>query len=468
MQKNAKTPRSHRRAKWIGGIAGLLAVILAAGLLLWPGQGALTGTAQALATVEKPKTVPYPQDSDYFKTDGSFDDEGYLAAYNAWLASRPALMDEAQRQALADFITKSVPVLLRSDADSNAVYSPLNVYLALAMLAETTDGDSQQQLLDLLGAAELASLRTEAEALWRANYIDDGHSSSLLANSLWLNEDVSFNQSVLDSLAKNYYAESFQGTMGAEKTNKLLRDWINRQTNDLLKGQTDGLELSRDTVLALVSTLYFKAAWTDEFNKTLTAPDTFTNAEGKAETCDFLHESDQNILYRGSQFTAVEKSLQNGGGMWLIRPNEGVTTDALLGDAELTQFLLANGAWEDADYAQINLSLPKFDVTGEADLRGGLQQLGVTDVFAPGAADFSPLCGAASDGRYVSKLQHDARVLIDEEGCTAAAFTIASVEATCAEEDLEEIDFTLDRPFLFAITNADGLPLFTGIVNTTA
>ena len=64
MQKNAKTPRSHRRAKWIGGIAGLLAVILAAGLLLWPGQGALTGTAQALATVEKPKTVPYPQDSD--------------------------------------------------------------------------------------------------------------------------------------------------------------------------------------------------------------------------------------------------------------------------------------------------------------------------------------------------------------------------------------------------------------------
>lgn len=202
MQKNAKTPRSHRRAKWIGGIAGLLAVILAAGLLLWPGQGALTGTAQALATVEKPKTVPYPQDSDYFKTDGSFDDEGYLAAYNAWLASRPAPMDEAQRQALADFITKSVPVLLRSDADSNAVYSPLNVYLALAMLAETTDGDSQQQLLDLLGAAELASLRTEAEALWRANYIDDGQSSSLLANSLWLNEDVSFNQSVLDSLAK--------------------------------------------------------------------------------------------------------------------------------------------------------------------------------------------------------------------------------------------------------------------------
>ena len=92
---------------------------------------------------------------------------------------------------------------------------------------------------------------------------------------------------MLDSLAKNYYAEESQGLTGAEKTNKLLRDWINRQTNDLLKGQTDGLELSRDTVLALVSTLYFKAAWTDEFNKTLTAPDTFTNAEGQGRNLRF-------------------------------------------------------------------------------------------------------------------------------------------------------------------------------------
>ena len=28
----------------------------------------------------------------------------------------------------------------------------------------------------------------------------------------------------------------------------------------------------------------------------------------------------------------------------------------------------------------------------------------------------------------------------------------------------EEIDFTLDRPFLFAITSDDGLPLFVGTV----
>ena len=29
----------------------------------------------------------------------------------------------------------------------------------------------------------------------------------------------------------------------------------------------------------------------------------------------------------------------------------------------------------------------------------------------------------------------------------------------------EEIDFILDKPFLFAITGYDGLPLFVGVVN---
>ena len=37
----------------------------------------------------------------------------------------------------------------------NAAYSPVNVYMALAMLAELTDGASRQQILDLLGSDSL-------------------------------------------------------------------------------------------------------------------------------------------------------------------------------------------------------------------------------------------------------------------------------------------------------------------------
>lgn len=47
----------------------------------------------------------------------------------------------------------------------------------------------------------------------------------------------------------------------------------------------------------------------------------------------------------------------------------------------------------------------------------------------------------------------------------AAAYTVFSLSATSAGEMPEELDFVLDRPFLFAITSDDGLPLFVGVVN---
>lgn len=57
------------------------------------------------------------------------------------------------------------------------------------------------------------------------------------------------------------------------------------------------------------------------------------------------------------------------------------------------------------------------------------------------------------------------RVTTDEEGVEAAAYTVFSLSATSAGEMPEELDFVLDRPFLFAITGQDGLPLFVGAVN---
>ena len=54
---------------------------------------------------------------------------------------------------------------------------------------------------------------------------------------------------------------------------------------------------------------------------------------------------------------------------------------------------------------------------------------------------------------------------IDEDGCEAAAYTVLDVEATAMLGPEEEIDFTLDKPFVFAITGIDGLPLFIGLVN---
>lgn len=149
--------------------------------------------------------------------------------------------------------------------------------------------------------------------------------------------------------------------------------------------------------------------------------------------------------------------------MLFLLPDEGVTPEALLSDSEAMNFLLSGGGdWEKSKYLIVNKSIPKFDVSSDLDLIEGLQALGITDVFDPETSDFTPMT-TDTDGIFVSKAEHAARVKIDEEGVEAAAYTVMAMSGSGMPPE-EEIDFTLDRPFLFVITGR-GMPLFAGIVN---
>ena len=91
----------------------------------------------------------------------------------------------------------------------------------------------------------------------------------------------------------------------------------------------------------------------------------------------------------------------------------------------------------------------------------------MTDVFDAGKADFSPLTDDKADAIFLSQAKHSARVTIDEEGVVAAAYTVMVACGAALPPD-ERVEFTLDRPFLFAVTGESGEILFAGIVNTPA
>ena len=274
---------------------------------------------------------------------------------------------------------------------------------------------------------------------------------------------MSYSKATLNILAQNYFASSYSGEMGSRGYNEALRKWLNDQTGGLLRQQAGQLSMDPDTVMTLASTVFFKGTWSDEFKKGDTYPETF-HGPGGDETCDFMHmERMQGQYYWAERFSAVVKHFTNGRAMWFILPDEGVSMEELVNDPKLVSFL-SSERYErfGSKDMYINLSVPKFDVDSDLDLREPLRALGVTDAFELGTADFSPL--TQDTGVYVSRVQQAARVQIDEEGCTAAAY-IAIVGAGAAAPPTERIDFVLDRPFLFAITYLDQLPLFVGIVN---
>ena len=470
-----------------------------------------------LAAPQYPQMAPYPDETRFSRPNGDFDSDGFNQVYDAWQADRrkqtdqpegytdvlggylraviPQLLTggsgenkvcspinlymalamlaevtdgESREQILAllgsgdvNALRAAIPQLLTGNSGENKVCSPINLYMALAMLAEVTDGESREQILALLDSGDVDALRAEAAAVWNANYCDDGAVTSILANSLWLSDKISFKQETMDALAKYDYASSFRGEMGSAAFDKALQDWIDQQTGGLLKEQASGLTMDQETILALASTIYFRAKWDGEFSEANTAPDTF-HADSGDTACDFMRQRGTNTYYWSDRFSAVSKRLEGSGAMWFLLPDEGVTPEELLADEPTMDFLLSDGESAESKYLIVNLALPKFDTASDLDLADSLKALGITDVFDPAVSDFSPMTDDTA--AYLSQAKHAARVTVDEEGVTAAAYTVMMTCGAAAPPE-EEVDFVLNRPFVFAITGTDGLPLFAGIVH---
>ena len=349
--------------------------------------------------------------------------------------------------------------LLVSDGE-NTVCSPISTYIALAMLTEVTGGNTRQQILDMLGAADIETLRENVSALWKSNYADTPSLKSLLANSLWLDSSREYDQTTLKTLAEKYYASSFSGKPGSEEMNEALRSWTDESTGGLLTKYTKDLSVEPDSVLQLLSSIYFKAMWENRFMEQGTSEQLFHGANGDTKV-EMMHMSDMMPVYRSASFTSVSLGLRDSGSMYFLLPNENTDINALVSDPDVMK---AIGIISDdsLSYPMVHLSVPKFMVAGKVDLLDTIRALGAADALDPAKADFS-LLTELPNKVYLSKAEHAALVEIDEQGVTGAAYTsLVMAEGAAIPED--EIDFVLDRPFMFIVTGRDGSILFAGIV----
>lgn len=441
---NMKFETIHQLAK------SALALLLTAGTLTTaPG----CTNAQAVAAVNP----VYPRMEQYPDEDGN--------GWDKWNSDRQKQLDapEGYSDSLWSFYGDSTRAYL-TEAQENRAYSPVSLYMALSMLAECASGETREQILTLMNSPDIESLRSQAGEVWNANYCDDGAIKSVLANSIWLADSLETNQDTIATLAGSYYASTHKGQFGTDSMTAAIRDWLNEQTGGRLKDEVSAVAPNPETLMALYSTVYFKGRWDIEFNPSRNDKRTFHSPDGDVQA-EFMNQSFERNYYWGEDFSAVSQRFVSGCDMWLILPDENKSIDDVLNSGKYLD-LLSNGySYGDSRTMKVNLSLPKFDVTSMFDLRNGLELLGVTGIFGETApADFSNL---SPSELFVSSARQSARVTIDEEGCTAAAFTEMIMCGSAAPaEDIQEIDFVLDRPFLFAITGLDGQPLFTGTVYT--
>ena len=269
-----------------------------------------------------------------------------------------------------------------------------------------------------------------------------------------------FNQDTLKNITDNYYASMFSGDTSDPAYSQELRDWINENTGNLLEEEAEEIKLKPETLMAIISTVYFNANWMDEFLDENTEDKEFFALDSKV-TVPFMQEKNLEGDYlEAEKYTASSKLLKSYGKMWFILPNEGEDVQEILKDHSIYQVPKNN---QDVTVKTVNLSLPKFDVTYDVSLIDSLKSLGFTDMFDASVSDFSPL-GDFED-LAVDEFTHAARIKVDEKGVEAAAFTVIAIAETSAPMPTDEVDFVLDRPFIFMLTNKDGLVTFVGVVN---
>ena len=146
----------------------------------------------------------------------------------------------------------------------------------------------------------------------------------------------------------------------------------------------------------------------------------------------------------------------------LVLPRNGNSLAALeqnLRTADLQQLFDSKRNEE-----KVAVTLPRFKLEQTIPLTEQLQQLGMTDMFVDGKADFSAIAQRRrQEALYVSGVLQKALIEVNEEGSEAAAATGSEAGASAMPMPLKE--FRADRPFLFFLRdNLTGMLLFQGRV----
>ena len=366
-----------------------------------------------------------------------------------------------------DFSAECSKEVLSGVDTTNRIWSPINAYIALAITAELTGGDTQQSVMDVLGVADIEELRTKISAIWEQVYQDNGKEISVLANSLWIDKDVTYDQNAMDNLSYYYYASVYQGDLGTEKTNKAIARWLQNQTGGLLNKRTGEVSLTPNSMLALTSTVYFQSQWDKKFDSDDNTEKPFHTADGDV-ICTFMNKKLMQMNYYWAEdYGAVQLHLKNNSSMWFILPDADKTVNDVLNSADYMNMITNSEQFpkENHKWMKVNFSVPKFDISSSTDLEPALKEIGLTEeLFDPfGNNDFSASVKSEVPV-YLDSINQDTRVTIDEDGVKAASYILLNFGAGAAAPPDEIIDFILDRPFIFAITTQT-VPMFIGTVN---
>ncbi|XP_059362900.1 neuroserpin-like [Carassius carassius] len=372
----------------------------------------------------------------------------------------------------AEFLVRLYHQLRITGGEENIIFSPLSVALALGMVELGARGASLEEIRQAVGYShfredeEFSLLSNLTQAL----STDEEQYVVRLANSLFLQTGVHFNEDFLQLMKKYFKAEVetvdfSQSAAVAERINS----WVLNHTESKIQNLVSADDFSSSTMIMLANAVYFRGSWKNQFRPENTRTFSFTKDDGSEvqtlmmyQQGDFYYgEFSDGTTEAGGVYQVLEMLYEGEDmSMMMVLPRQEVPLASL--EPIIKAQLLEEWA-NNVKRQKVEVYLPRFKVEQKIDLRDTLQQLGIKNIFTKDA-DLSAMTAEMTDGQdlFIGKAVQKAYLEVTEEGAEGAAGSgmIALTRTLVLYPQV-----MADHPFFFVIRNRKtGSILFMGRV----
>lgn len=352
--------------------------------------------------------------------------------------------------------------VLKSDAGKNVFVSPSSVAFALAMTYNGASGSTQQEMakaLELQGLT-LQQINSSNAALKALLENPDPKVQLAIANSLWGNQNTSFNPDFLQRNRDFYQAKIANLNFTDAQAPGTINDWVKQNTGGKIEKIVQ--KINPDQALFLVNAIYFKGSWTNEFDKQQTREYPFSLASGQQKQHPMMSQKGKYKYLENPEFQAVNLPYGNNGriSLYVFLPKQNSNLKAFFQtlkaenwDKWMSQFSKREGS----------IRLPKFKIDYDITLNNTLKALGMGQAFSS-KANFSGMGNGKNFA--ISEVKHKTFVEVNEQGTEAAAATSVGIMPLSAPvPTYAPFQMIVDRPFFCAIRdNQTGSIIFMGSI----
>ena len=379
-------------------------------------------------------------------------------AFSQDMDNQYLILSDAEKEIIANNNKFALQLFKKTAGLGSTVISPVSVSYLMAMLANGADGQTCAGIMATLQLKERDL--DECNALYHMmieRAMNEDKACSLnIANYFAVNKNISLNDRYVKNMQSTYHAGISRLDFSSAKCADTINKWCNEQTRGMIPSIISAVD--PNAMAYIMNAIYFNGTWTNTFDKRNTKDEAFRGYTRNISRVPMMHQTETLPYWSTDSYSAV--SIPYGSGnfsMTVFLPNEGKSVDDML-----KQFGNTNMAalTEQSEDCIVDLKLPRFTTSTEAQLNDVISALGAASIFTPNA-DFSKM---SDTGMFVSKLFQKAKIDVSEEGTKAAAVTAAIMTMSAMpSEQPRQVAFHANRPFVYIISERHtGAVLFMG------